>query len=110
VALCFAIIASPFPLAAAQVLAGATTAVVGIVTPLVGADITQGTGRYSASLGTVQMLSLIGAAVSTTLSGFAVERIGFVATFFGLAAVALLGWAATWLLMPETAQEAVWED
>jgi MFS family permease len=106
----FAMIASPFLLAAAQVLGGATTAVVGIMTPLVVADIVQGTGRYNASLGGVQMVSLIGAAVSTTVSGFAVERIGFVATFFGLATVALLGLAAVWLLLPETAQEALREN
>jgi len=102
----FAMIASPMLLGAAQVLGGATTAVVGIMTPLVVADVVQGTGRYNASLGTVQMVSLIGAAVSTTVSGFAAERVGFVATFVGLGVVALLGLGVIWLLLPETAQEA----
>jgi MFS family permease len=106
----FGFIAQPAALAAAQLLAGASTVVVGIMTPLVVADITQGSARYNASLGSVQMLSLIGAAASTTVSGFAVERVGFAATFLGLAAVGLLGLAAVWLLLPETAQEALRKD
>jgi len=106
----FAMIVSPVLLGAAQVVGGATTAVVGIMTPLVVADVVQGTGRYNASLGTVQMVSLIGAAVSTTVSGFAAERVGFVATFMGLAVVALLGLAVIWLLLPETAREALRGD
>ncbi len=106
----FALVTHPFLLGTVQVLGGATTAVIGIMTPLVVADITQGSGRYNASLGSVLTISLMGAAASTTLSGFAAERVGFAATFIGLAVVALLGLAAVWLLLPETAQEALRED
>lgn len=101
-----ALVAQPFLLAAVQVLGGATTAVIGIMTPLVVADVTQGSGRYNASFGGILTIGLIGAAASTTISGFAAQFVGFAATLAGLAMVALLGLGCLWLLLPETAQEA----
>jgi MFS family permease len=109
-ALLFTLITQPYWLSAVQVLGGPTAAVVGIMSPLVVADITQGSARYNAAFGSMLTISLIGAAASTMVSGFAAQRLGFAATFVGLAAVALLGLACLWLLLPETAQEARWED
>jgi predicted MFS family arabinose efflux permease len=106
----FALIGSPALLPAVQILGGATTAVVGIMIPLVVADITQGSGRYNASLGAVLTIGLIGAAFSTTASGFLAQHAGFASAYSAIAAAGLLGAAAVWLLLPETAHEALRED
>ncbi|HET6183980.1 MAG TPA: MFS transporter [Acetobacteraceae bacterium] len=106
----FAVVGTPFLLPAIQILGGATTAVVGIMIPLIVADITQGTGRYNAALGVVLMCGLIGASLSTTVTGFLAQHLGFGAAFAGIAVVAALATFAVWLLVPETSQEALRED
>jgi MFS family permease len=44
----------------------------------------------------------IGAALSTTLAGYAIDHFGRSVAFFGLASVAVCGLALLWLLLPET--------
>jgi predicted MFS family arabinose efflux permease len=44
----------------------------------------------------------IGAALSTTLAGFMMDRFGSSLAFWCLAAVAVCGLALVWLLFPET--------
>ncbi len=93
-----------------QVLAGLTAVVVGIMTPLVVADVARGTARYNLLLGAVGTVSGIGAALSTGVSGFVAEAVGFGVSFLALAGVGLLGLAVVWLGLPETAHEALRED
>jgi MFS family permease len=92
------------------VLGGLTAAVIGILAPLIVADLTKRTGRYNFSLGAVSMIAGIGATVSTTAIGMLAQHLGFTAGFIGLALVAAIGLGAVWLLMPETVHAAREED
>jgi len=87
-----------------------TSAVIGIMTPLIVADVTKGTGRYNFSLGAVSMIAGIGATISFTAMGFLAQRLGFPTAFTGLAVVAGLGLGAVWWLMPETVDAARAEE
>ncbi len=101
-AVLFALAFGPWFLVAVQVLGGLTAAVIGILSPLIVADLTKRTGRYNFTLGAVSMIAGVGATVSTTAIGMLAQSLGFTAGFIGLAIVAGLGLAAVWLLMPET--------
>ena len=101
----FAFVVDPWVLLGVQVLGGPTAAVIGILTPLVVADCTKGSGRYNVALGTVGMISGIGATVSTTAIGYLAQVWGFAAGFGALALVAATGLGLL-VLLPETADEA----
>ena len=68
-ALCFALISDPLLLVGVQVLDGISATVLGVLTALIIADITSGTGRFNLAQGIVGTASGIGASLSTTLSG-----------------------------------------
>ena len=101
-AACFALVHDPLLLIAVQVLDGISAAVIGVLTPLVIADITKGTGRYNLGQGIVGTFSGIGAAVSTTLSGYVAQTFGGAAGFYFILTVALTAVVACWAFMPET--------
>src|SRR5215469_7696692 len=86
--LAFATTTDPVLLVAVQALDGITGATLGVLTALVIADVTKGSGRFNLAQGAVGTLSGIGAALSTSISGFAVEEFGQTAGFVGVAAVA----------------------
>src|SRR5262249_28196781 len=96
----------PSAVVAVQVLDGISAAVLGVMFPLVIADITRGTGRFNLALGMVGTAMGIGAALSTTLAGYLTDHFGCGTTFFGLAAIATAGLALVFILMPETRPEA----
>jgi hypothetical protein len=98
----FAFVTSPYLVVAVQVLDGVCAAILGVVLPLVVADITRGTGRFNLGLGIVGSAVGIGAALSTSLAGYASDHFGSSIAFFGLASVAGCGLALVWLLLPET--------
>jgi MFS family permease len=98
----FALVANPYLVIAVQVLDGVCAAVLGVTLPLVVADITRGTGRFNLGLGIIGSAVGIGAALSTTLAGYAFDHFGGAAAFCGLAGVAACGLAVVWLLLPET--------
>ena len=98
----FAFVTSPYLVVAVQVLDGVCAAILGVVLPLVVADITRGTGRFNLGLGIVGSAVGIGAALSTSLAGYASDHFGSSIAFFSLASVAACGVALVWLLLPET--------
>src|SRR5215831_1982015 len=100
----FAMTADPAPLVAVQMLDGLTGATLGVLTPLVIADLTKGTGRFNLAQGLVGTLSAIGAALSTAVSGFVAASYGQMAGFWAVTAVGLLAVAILWIFMPETKQ------
>jgi MFS family permease len=104
--LLFALVADPSVVIAVQVLDGISAAVLGVMFPLVIADITRGTGRFNLALGMVGTAMGLGAALSTTLAGYLTDHFGCGTTFFGLAALATAGLALVFILMPETRPEA----
>jgi MFS family permease len=101
-AACFALTDNPLSLIAVQVLDGVSGAVIGVLTPLVIADVTKGTGRFNLGQGIVGTFSGIGAALSTTLSGYVAQNFGRAAGFYGIMGVALVALVICWVFMPET--------
>jgi MFS family permease len=106
----FAIVTTPYLVVAVQVLDGISAAVLGVTLPLIVADIMRGTGRFNLGLGIVGSAVGIGAALSTTLAGYAFDRFGSNIAFYGLAFIAVCGLGLVWLLMPETRPDAVGES
>jgi MFS family permease len=101
-ALLFAWTTNPAILIAAQVLDGVSGTMVGVLTALIVADLTMGTGRFNLAQGFVGTMSGVGASLSTTLSGLVAGSLGRAAGFLGIAAVALAAVLLLWLVMPET--------
>jgi len=98
----FALTTDPALLVLIQLLDGLTGAVLGVLTTLVIADLTKGTGRFNLAQGLVGTLSGIGAALSTSISGLIVERVGHMAGFLGVTMVGLIAIAILWVFVPET--------
>jgi sugar phosphate permease len=101
-AACFALVSDPVLLVAVQVLDGISAAVIGVLAPLIIADITKGTGRFNLAQGIVGTFSGIGAALSTTASGYVAQSFGTAAAFSAMAGVALASGVLGWLFLPET--------
>jgi len=101
-ALVFAWTTDPTILIVAQLLDGVSGTMLGVLTALIVADLTAGTGRFNLGQGFVGTISGIGASLSTALSGLVAGSLGRAAGFLGIAAVALAALLLLWLLMPET--------
>jgi MFS family permease len=101
-ALLFAWTTDPAILIAAQVLDGVSGTMLGVLTALIVADLTKGTGRFNLAQGFVGTISGVGASLSTTLSSLVAGSLGRAAGFLSIAAVALAAVLLLWLLMPET--------
>jgi predicted MFS family arabinose efflux permease len=98
----FATVNDPNLLVVVQLLDGVTASVFGVMVPLIIADLTRGTGHFNLGQGIVGTTTGIGASLSTTLAGYTSDHFGSQFAFLGLAAVAVLGLATVWLLLPET--------
>jgi predicted MFS family arabinose efflux permease len=101
-AVLFATVTNPFLLVGVQVLDGITAAALGIMVPLMIADLTRGTGRFNFAQGAVGTAVGIGASISPTLAGYLTDHFGSSTAFLGLAAIAAVSLGAVWALMPET--------
>jgi sugar phosphate permease len=73
-----------------------------VLTALVIADLTKGTGRFNLAQGLIGTVSGIGASLSTSLSGLVVERFGHTAGFLSVTTIGLMAVAILWIFMPET--------
>jgi MFS family permease len=100
--LLFATVTNPSALVAVQALDGITAASLGVMVPLMVADISRGTGHFNFAQGIVGTAVGIGATISPTLSGYLSDRFGSPVAFLGLAAIAAIGLFAVWTLLPET--------
>jgi predicted MFS family arabinose efflux permease len=89
-------------LVAIQVMDGIAAAIFGVVSVLVIADLTRGTGRFNLTLGAITSAVGIGAALSQVIAGGIVHHLGFRAGFLFLAGVALAAFAILYFFMPET--------
>jgi MFS family permease len=101
-AVLFALIADPELLLVFQLLDGISGAVLGVLTALVIADLTNGTGRFNLSQGLVGTASGIGASLSTALFGLIATSFGRTVVFLSIASVALIAVLILWFFMPET--------
>jgi predicted MFS family arabinose efflux permease len=89
-------------LVAIQILDGVAAGIFGVVSVLVIADLTRGTGRFNLTLGAITTAVGIGAALSQVIAGSIVHHISFRAGFLFLAGVALIALAILYFFMPET--------
>jgi MFS family permease len=85
-----------------QVLDGIGAGIFGVVSVLVIADLTRGTGRFNLTLGAIATAVGIGAALSQTIAGSIGHHSSDGAGFLFLASVAAAAFAILWLFMPET--------
>jgi MFS family permease len=83
-------------------LDGITGAVITVLTILIIADLTAGTGRFNLTQGVVGTMIGLAAAVSTTVMGFIVERLGDTVGFLGMAGITCVGMATLWKFLPES--------
>ncbi len=100
--LLFTVAPGPLWLLPMQMLSGIDAAVLGILSPLIIADVTAGSGRYNLAQGAVGMTTGIGAAVSTTAIGYLAQAFGFTAGLLVLAAVAAAGFVFIVMLLRES--------
>jgi MFS family permease len=98
----FANAPDPFMLVVVQMLDGISAAVLGVLVPLVIADLTRKSGHFNLAQGIVGTGVGIGAALSTTFAGYLADHHGSQAAFLGLAVVAAFGFSLVALVMPET--------
>jgi MFS family permease len=74
----------------------------GVVSVLVIADLTRGSGRFNLTLGAISTAVGIGASLSQVIAGSMVHHFGSNAGFLFLAAVALAAFGILRFFMPET--------
>jgi len=98
----FAVVTDPYALVAVQLLDGVAAAALGVMVPLIVADVTRGSGRFNLALGFIGSAVGIGATASTTLAGYMSDHFGSAVAFFGLAGIAAAGLALAVAALPET--------
>jgi MFS family permease len=89
-------------LVAIQILDGVGAGIFGVVSVLVIADLTQGSGRFNITLGAIATAVGIGASLSQTIAGAIVHHFSFDAGFLFLAAIAATAFCILYFFMPET--------
>jgi predicted MFS family arabinose efflux permease len=100
--LLFAYIPDPSLVVFEQILDGFSAAALGVLVPLIVADIARDTGRFNLAQGIVGTAVGMGAALSTSLAGYVSDRYGSQTAFLDLAAIASCGFLFVLLAMPET--------
>jgi predicted MFS family arabinose efflux permease len=85
-----------------QVLDGVGAGIFGVVSVLVIADLTKGSGRFNLTLGAISTAVGIGASLSQVIAGAIVHHVGYNAGFLFLASVAAVALAILYFFMPET--------
>ena len=93
---------NPYYLVGVQLLDGIGAGIFGVVSVLVVADLTKGTGRFNLTQGALATATGIGDGMSNVLAGFVVKAAGFDAGFLTLAAIAAAASIFYALAMPET--------
>jgi MFS family permease len=90
------------PLAALQALDGVSASVLGIMVPLIAADVTRRTGYLNLAINSIGLAVSLGATISTTLGGFVADRFGISVALLGLATIGFAATALIWVALPET--------
>ncbi|MFN2477343.1 MAG: MFS transporter, partial [Chthoniobacterales bacterium] len=96
---------NPYFLVSVQLMDGIGAAIFGVVSVLVIADLTRGSGRFNFTQGVVATATGLGASLSNGITGFIVQRAGFNVAFLFLAAIAAFALAIFLFFMPETRTE-----
>jgi predicted MFS family arabinose efflux permease len=89
-------------LLAVQVLDGVANSIFGVVSILVIADRTRGTGRFNLSQGALATAVGLGASLSNSFGGMLMEKAGYRTSFLALGALACLAFLLLLFAIPET--------
>jgi predicted MFS family arabinose efflux permease len=92
----------PSYLMSVQLLDGIGAGIFGVVSVLIVADLTKGTGRFNVTRGAIATAQGIGASLSTAVAGWIARSAGYSGAFLALAAVAAIAFVVFSTLMPET--------
>jgi predicted MFS family arabinose efflux permease len=93
---------NPYFLVSVQILDGIAGGIFGVLSVLVVADLTKGTGRFNVTQGLLNTAIGIGAGLSNLVAGVFVQKAGYNAGFLLLAAIAVVATATFWFTVPET--------
>ena len=99
----------PAWIVAAQALDGISAAALGVLVPLVAADLTRKTGGFSAALGVLGLAAGAGATLSTGLAGLAADRFGPAAALLALSGAGIVA-ALGLFAVPETRTASARDD
>lgn len=101
----FTLTANPYGVVSIQLLDGVAAGIFGVISVVIAADLTRGTGRFNLAQGLVALCAGVGAALSNVVAGYVVQFAGFSTGFLFLAAVAGAALLFFWTVMPETAPD-----
>jgi MFS family permease len=104
-AVLYTLTSNTIALVAIQVLDGVGAGIFGVVSVLVIADLTKGSGRFNVTLGAIATAVGIGAALSQTIAGAIVHHSSFNTGFLFLAAIAAAAFGVLYFFMPETQEK-----
>jgi len=90
---------------AIQLLDGVSGAIINVLTVLVIADLTAGTGRFNLAQGVVGAMTGVAASTSIALTGLMFDAFGRGVGFLIIGGVAAVATAMVWMLLPETKPE-----
>ena len=96
----------PAALIAVQCMDGLGAGIFGVVSVLIVADLTKGTGRFNAAQGAIATAQGCGAFLSNYVGGVTAKHMGNDFTFYMLGGIAAVGFVFFLLLMPETKDKA----
>ena len=91
-------------LVSVQALDGIGAGIFGVVSVLIVADLTRGTGRYNLASSALATAVGIGASLSNVFAGYMVAKEGYSETFLSLATIAAIAAIVFYLCVPETAK------
>lgn len=100
--LLFTLTDHPVGVVGIQLLDGVAAGIFGVISVVIAADLTRGSGRFNLAQGLVALCTGVGAASSNVVAGYVVQFFGFSAGFVFLAAVAAAALLFFWTCMPET--------
>ncbi|MFD2569160.1 MFS transporter [Spirosoma soli] len=101
-AILFAFIDNPYALTATQLLDGIGAGIFGVVSIIMIADLSKGTGRFNLLQGVVYSAIGLGASISSIVGGIIVKQYGYAIGFGSLAGIGVFGTLFFLMLVPET--------
>ena len=104
-ALLYTLTQNPDALIAIQILDGIANSIFGVVSILVVADRTRGSGRFNLVQGALATAVGIGAALSTTFGGKLIQSYSYRVSFLALGGIALFAFCLLWIGVPETLEK-----
>lgn len=101
-AVLFAFIHDPYILTALQIIDGIGAGIFGVVSILMIADLSHGTGRFNLLQGFVYSAIGLAGSISSIIGGLIVKWAGYAVGFGSLAVLGIIGLLFFWKLVPET--------